>query len=125
MFAKEGNNGGQITMSQKIYPTCRLCEKLNAEMTHCAIYGKLAPENIDNTALAGVCAKGGEYVRMLHAVPNEFNYGKLPKGKKIDEEADETLFIFNASDEKEGFQIQHGMSLEEWAQQVFKPSNKD
>jgi hypothetical protein len=37
------NNGGFIQMVMKqIYPTCRLCDKLNAEMTHCAIYGALA-----------------------------------------------------------------------------------
>ncbi|MEB9895717.1 hypothetical protein P4K96_19800 [Bacillus cereus] len=61
---------------QKIYPTCRLCDKMNAEMTNCMIYGALTPENINNTALAAACKKSGDYVRLMHAVPNEFNYGK-------------------------------------------------
>jgi len=39
----------------KIHPTCRICNKLNTEMTHCAIFGALSPERVDNTALAVAC----------------------------------------------------------------------
>ena len=30
---------------KKIIPTCRLCEKLSEDMTHCAIYGPLGSSN--------------------------------------------------------------------------------
>ncbi len=103
----------------KIYPTCRICDKLNAEMTHCAIFGALTPGQIDNTAMGAACSKSGDYVRLIHAVPNESNYGKLPNGQKVDEEADEQLLIFDADDETKGFQERHGMTLEEWAALTF------
>jgi hypothetical protein len=112
-------------VGKKIYPTCRLCDKLNANMTHCAIYGAIAPENIDNTALAAACVKGGEYVRLLHAVPNEFNYGIYPNAKIIDEEGDNELLVYDVTDEREGFKSKHGMTLEEWAQQAFSGKKKD
>ncbi|MEK5400155.1 hypothetical protein [Paenibacillus sp. FSL K6-2859] len=108
-----------MVMKQKIYPTCRLCDKLNAEMTHCAIYGALAPENIDNTALAGACSLSGEYVRLLHASPNEYNYGRLPDGKLVDEEEDRQLFIFDKKDETDKFIEKHGITLEQWANSFF------
>lgn len=118
-------------MKQKIYPTCRLCDKLNAEMTHCAIYGGLSPENIDNTALAGACSLSGEYVRLLHAVPNEYNYGHLLGGKLVNEEEDRQLFIFDKKDESDKFIENHGISLEQWAsfffikRSIFKNENND
>ncbi|MFD2614636.1 hypothetical protein [Paenibacillus gansuensis] len=102
---------------QKIYPTCRICDKLNAEMTHCAIFGALTTEQVDNTAIGAACTKSGDYVRMLHAVPNEYNYGK--KGKPVDEEADNELLVFDANYETNGFQERHGMTLEEWASLTF------
>lgn len=104
---------------QKIYPTCRICDKLNAEMTHCAIFGSLTTEQIDKTAVGAACNKSGDYVRLLHAVPNEYNYGKTPTGKPIDEEADNKLLVFNEDDEMKGFQERHGMTLEEWASITF------
>lgn len=103
----------------KIFPTCRICDKLNAEMTHCAIFGALTPGQSDNTAVGSACSKSGDYVRMLHAVPNEYNYGKTPAGKPIDEEADNQLLVFDANDETQGFQERHGMTLEEWAAATF------
>jgi hypothetical protein len=105
--------------AQKIYPTCRICEKLNHQMTHCAVYGPISPENIDNTALGSACAKSGDYVRLIHAQPNEYNYGRTPTGEKIDEKADSELLVFDAVDEAEGFEIRHGMTLEEWAKITF------
>jgi hypothetical protein len=115
------NNGGfiQMVMKQKIYPTCLLCDKLNAEMTHCAIYGSLPPENIDNTAIAGACSLSGEYVRLLHASPNEYNYGRLPGGKLVDEEEDRQLYIFDKKDETDKFIEKHGITLEQWANSFF------
>lgn len=103
----------------KIFATCRICDKLNAEMTHCAIFGALAPEQVDNTALAGACNKSGDYVRLLHAVPNEYNYGKTLAGKPVDEEADSQLLVFSADDESKEFQERNGMTLEEWAALTF------
>lgn len=104
---------------QKIYPTCRICDKLNAEMTHCAIFGALTAGQVNNTAVGAACTKSGDYVRMLHAVPNEYNYGKLPKGQMIDEEGDNELLVFDANDETKGFEERHGMTLEEWASITF------
>lgn len=103
----------------KIYSTCRICDKLNAEMTHCAIFGALKPGQVDNTALGSACHKSGDFVRLLHAKPNEYNYGRTPAGKLVDEEADSTLFVFDADDETKGFQERHGMTLEEWAAATF------
>ncbi|MFE5321540.1 hypothetical protein ACFQ88_22795 [Paenibacillus sp. NPDC056579] len=110
---------------QKIYPTCRLCDKMNAEMTHCAIYGAVAPENINNTAIGAACVKSGDYVRLLHAVPNDYNYGRMSNGKPVDEDKDSELLVFSAVDEREGFKQQHGISLEEWAEMAFKGKNKE
>ncbi|OME78571.1 hypothetical protein BK120_22800 [Paenibacillus sp. FSL A5-0031] len=107
----------------KIHPTCRICVKLNAEMTHCAIFGAIAPDQINNTALAAACNKAGDYVRFLHAVPNEYNYGKTPEGKQVDEVADSMLLVFDADDESGKFQERHGMTLEEWAALTFRPNN--
>ncbi|AWP25310.1 MULTISPECIES: hypothetical protein [Paenibacillus] len=104
--------------TQKIYPTCRICEKLNDEMTHCAVFGPISPDNINNTALGGACAKSGDYVRLLHARPNEYNYGR-GSSKTVDEQEDEELLVFDASDEAEGFKIQNGITLEEWAKLTF------
>jgi hypothetical protein len=110
---------------QKIYPTCRLCNKMNAELTHCAIYGAVSPENIHNTAMAAACVQSGDYVRLLHAVPNEYNYGRLANNKKVDEEGDNELFVFDAADENEGFQKKHGLTLEEWALNTFTDTKND
>lgn len=110
---------------QKIYPTCRLCDKMNAELTHCAIYGAMAPENINNISMAGSCVKSGDYVRLLHAVPNEYNYGQTVNGNVVNEEASNELLVFDAEDEREGFQHKHGITLEEWAIQTFTVKNKD
>lgn len=107
----------------KIHPTCRICVKLNAEMTHCAIFGALSPDRVDNTALAAACNKSGDYVRLLHALPNEYNYGKTPAGKSIDEVADSVLLVFDSNDESEKFHERHGMTLEEWAKSTFGPIN--
>ncbi|MCZ8516312.1 hypothetical protein O9H85_28760 [Paenibacillus filicis] len=104
---------------QKIYPTCRICDKLNAEMTFCAIFGALTPGQADNTAIGAACSKSGDYVRLLHAVPNEYNYGKTPSGKPVDEEGDSQLLIFDSSDETKSFHERHGMTLEEWAAITF------
>ncbi|CAM4053099.1 hypothetical protein L1N85_19900 [Paenibacillus alkaliterrae] len=109
----------------KIHPTCRICDKLNADMTHCAIFGALTPERIDNTAIAAACNKSGDYVRLLHAVPNEYNYGKTPTGKPVDEEADNVLLVFDSEDESEEFQERHGMTLEEWAERTFGAKTKE
>lgn len=109
---------------QKIYPTCRLCDKMNSELTHCAIYGAVAPENINNIGMAGVCVKAGEYVRLLHAVPNEYNYGPLINGKIVDEKESNELLVFDAVNEKDGFQHKYGMTLEEWAIQTFSDKKK-
>ncbi|GKS12864.1 hypothetical protein YDYSY3_38640 [Paenibacillus chitinolyticus] len=106
-----------MNVKRKIYPTCRLCEKLNTFETHCAIYGAIEPESINNTAIGAACLKSGDYVRSLHAIPNEYNY-RLGENK-TDEIADEALLIFDAKNENEGFKNKHGMSLEEWAQQTF------
>lgn len=114
-----------MNMKQKIYPTCNLCDKLNAEMTHCAIFGPISVENTNNTAIGAACSNSGDYVRLLHAVPNHYNYGFTPDGKKIDETSDEELLIFDAGKELEGFTLKHGISLEEWAQQAFKEKNKE
>ncbi|MDK8193139.1 hypothetical protein QP794_23915 [Paenibacillus sp. UMB7766-LJ446] len=103
---------------KKIIPTCRLCEKLSEDMTHCAIYGPLGVNNADNTALAASCVASGDYVRLLHAVPNEYNLGV--EVTPIEEEArrpDELndLQIFNSDD----FENRHGISLLEWAAKTF------
>jgi hypothetical protein len=103
----------------RILPTCRICDKLNAEMTHCAIFGALTPRQSDNTTVGAACSKSGDYVRMLHAVPNEYNYGKTPAGKAVDEEADNQLLVYDADDETENFHERHGMTLEEWASITF------
>lgn len=108
----------------KIFPTCRICNKLNAEMTHCAIYGALSNDRIDNTALAAACNKSGDYVRLLHAVPNEYNYGRTPTGAGIDEDADNVLLVFD-EDESKSFVEQHGMTLEEWAEKSFGSIQRD
>ena len=105
---------------QKIYPTCRICDKLNAEMTHCAIFGALIAGQTDNTAMGSACSKSGDFVRMLHAKPNEYNMGRTPAGKLVDEEADSQLLVFDADDETKGFKEQHGMTLQEWAAETFK-----
>jgi hypothetical protein len=107
----------------KIYPTCRICDKLNAEMTHCAIFGALTTGQVDSTAVGAVCSNKGDYVRLLHAVPNDYNYGRTPTGERVDEEADAQLLVFDADDEVEGFKERHGMTLEEWAALTF-PSGK-
>lgn len=127
IISNEAIYGGLVTMTgkAKIYPTCRLCDKMNAEMTHCAIFGAVAPENINNTAMAAACSKSGDYVRLLHAVPNEYNYGRLPNGKTVDEDADSELLVYDATDEREGFQNKHGMTLEEWALQTFTGKKND
>lgn len=104
---------------QKIYPTCRICDKLNAEMTHCAIFGSLTQGQVDNTAVGMSCNKSGDYVRLLHAVPNAYNQGKTPMGKPIDEEADSQLLIYDSEDETKIFHERHGMTLEEWAEITF------
>ena len=85
------------------------------------MFGSLSPKDLDNTALGNACAKSGDYVRLIHAQPNEYNYGWTPTGEKIDEKADDELLIFDANkvDEAEGFEIQHGMTLEEWAKMTF------
>ncbi|AGA60094.1 hypothetical protein Theco_4097 (plasmid) [Thermobacillus composti KWC4] len=106
-------------MGKKIYPTCRICDKLNAEMTHCAIFGPLDPNDIDNTAIGAACAKSGDFVRFIHAVPNEYNFGKTLDGRPKDEAAESELLIYDANDEKKGFEIKHGMTLEEWARITF------
>lgn len=108
---------------QKIYPTCRICDKLNAEMTHCAIFGKLTPGQADNTAVGAACNKSGDYVRMLHAIPNDYNYGSAGHG--VDEAADNSLLIFDAEEEPKGFQERHGMTLEEWAALTFGGKNTE
>ncbi|QHW35553.1 hypothetical protein GZH47_32220 (plasmid) [Paenibacillus rhizovicinus] len=103
----------------KIYPTCRICDKLNAEGTHCAIFGALTTGQVDNTAVGNACSKSGDYVRMLHAKPNEYNLGRTPAGKPIVDEEESQLLVFDADDETKGFQERHGMSLEEWAISTF------
>lgn len=108
----------------KIYPTCRLCDKMNEEMTHCAIFGAIATEDVNNTAMAASCVASGDYVRLLHAVPNEYNYGQGKNGQTVDEIADNELLVFDSSDESIGFEKVHGMTLEEWAQRTFR-SNDD
>lgn len=58
------------------------------------------PENINNTAIGSSCKLSGDYVRLLHAVPNEYNYGRAVSPREsVDEEADKELFIFNRVDE--------------------------
>lgn len=114
-----------MTIKQKIHPTCRLCNKMNNEMTHCAIFGAVSPENINNTAMAAACVKSGDYVRLLHAIPNEFNYGRLKNGKTIDESGDNQLFIYDAADERDGFKNTHEMTLEEWARITFVAKKND
>ncbi len=108
-----------MTTKPKIYPTCRLCDKMNAELTHCAIYGNTDSKNINNTALAAACSKAGDYVRLLHAVPNEYNYGRLPNQGKVDEDADNELVIYDGNDESKDFSNKHGVSIEEWAIEFF------
>ncbi len=109
--------------TQKINPTCRICEKLNDEMTHCAVFGAITPENTNNTALGAACAKLGDYVRLLHARPNEYNYGYRQVDSVVAEREDEELLVFDAADEAEGFQIQNGITLEEWARMTFGNGN--
>ncbi|WP_336775089.1 MULTISPECIES: hypothetical protein [unclassified Paenibacillus] len=108
----------------KIHPTCRICDKLNAEMTHCAIFGALVPGQLDNTALAATCDKSGDYIRYIHAVPNNFNYGKTSTGKPIDEEGDSQLLVYSADDETLDFKERHGISLEQWAQETFSKNQE-
>ncbi|MGU3473225.1 hypothetical protein ACLBWT_19020 [Paenibacillus sp. D51F] len=110
---------------QKIHPTCRICDKLNAEMTHCAIFGPLTPGQADNTAVGAACNKSGDYVRLLHATPNVYNLGKTSVGTPIDVEADSQLLVFDQKDEIEGFKEQHGMTLEEWAAATFGRDRMD
>ncbi|WP_168123873.1 hypothetical protein [Paenibacillus sp. HB172176] len=74
----------------------------------------------DNIAVGAACNKSSDYVRLLHVVPNEYNYGKTPAGKSVDEEADNELVVFEANDELRGFQERHGMTLEEWANFTFR-----
>lgn len=88
---------------QKIYPTCRICDKLNAEMTHCAIFGALAPCLVDNTAVGATCNKSGDYVLLIRAAPNEYNNGKTPSDKPVDEEKDNQHLVFDAEDETQSF----------------------
>ncbi|MFC5402350.1 hypothetical protein [Cohnella soli] len=107
------------TAKPKIYPTCRICDKLNAEMTHCAIFGALKPGQVDNTAVGSACNKSGDFVRMLHAKPNEYNLGRTPAGKPVDEDADSQLLVFDVDDETMGFKERHGMTLEQWALNTF------
>lgn len=114
-----------MSSKQKIYPTCRLCEKMNTELTHCAIYGAITAENINNTAIGAACAMSGEYVRLLRAVPNEYNYGKLPNKQVVDEAADQQLFVYSAGDEGEEFVRNHGITLEEWAVEFFVNRDED
>lgn len=113
------------TVKPKIHPTCRICDKLNAEMTHCAVFGALQPGQVDNTALGSACNKSGDFVRMLHAKPNEYNMGRTPTGQPIDEEADSQLLVFDAEDEAEGFKMHTGMTLEEWAFRTFVEKKSD
>ncbi|QQZ64530.1 hypothetical protein JI735_34405 (plasmid) [Paenibacillus sonchi] len=114
-----------MTTKPKIYPTCRLCEKMNTELTHCAIYGAITAENINNTAIGAACAMSGEYVRLLRAIPNEYNYGKLPNKQIVDEEADQELHIYDGGDESVDFIHNHGISLEEWAVEFFVKRSED
>lgn len=119
-----------MSSKPKIYPTCRLCEKMNTELTHCAIFGAITDENINNTAIGAACSLSGDYVRLLRAVPNEYNLGKLPNNQTVNEESDQELLIFS-NDESLDFINNHGITLEEWAVQFFvnrandKRSNKE
>ncbi|MDN8593173.1 hypothetical protein Q0V21_31070 [Paenibacillus sp. 11B] len=114
-----------MSTKQKIYPTCNLCDKLNADMTHCAIYGPVSLAETNNTAIGAACTKSGDYVRLLHAVPNDFNYGFTSDGKTIDEAADEELLVYDAGKELDGFKLKHGLTLQEWAEQAFSERKRD
>jgi hypothetical protein len=102
-------------MKKKFYPTCRVCDKLNETMTHCTVYGPISPENLDNTAIGAACQKSGDYVRFIHAVPNEFNY----QDPSMDE-LNNQLLVYSRSDEEDLFLGKHGMTLEEWAKIAFR-----
>jgi hypothetical protein len=56
---------------------------------------------------------------LLHASPNEYNYGCLPGGKLVDEEEDRQLYIFDKKDETDKFIEKHGITLEQWANSFF------
>lgn len=97
-------------------------------MNYCAIFGPIM--DVDNTAMGNACSKSGDYVRLIHTVPNQYNYGFMPDGQKIDESGDDQLLIFDVPhtleaevDESELFSYQNGMTLEEWASKMFTMEN--
>ncbi|AJE54277.1 hypothetical protein [Paenibacillus polymyxa] len=89
---------------KQFYPTCRICDKLSADMTHCLIYGQLNPAQIDDKQAAATCTTNGDYIRYLHATPNHHNYAAL--------------------DEREEFENKFGITLEGWIQQTFGKESK-
>jgi hypothetical protein len=107
---------------KKIFvPTCRLCEKMNDTMTHCAIFGPINPENVDSPVYTQGCVKSGDYVRLLHAVPNEHNF----IDPEIAEENQELRVYTSNNKEDNSFSIRHGMTLEEWANETFSIKRGD
>ncbi|MDR6884321.1 hypothetical protein J2X61_006121 [Bacillus sp. 3255] len=109
-----------VILKKMFVPTCRVCEKLNDIMTHCAIYGPVAPENVDSPVYARGCLLSGEYVRLIHAVPNEHNY--IDPKQASDDFA---CRIYSHSSENESFSLKHGITLEEWAKQTFSSVRGD
>ncbi|MFB5269298.1 hypothetical protein ACE41H_21285 [Paenibacillus enshidis] len=104
----------------RVYPTCLICDKLDSTMTSCAIYGLLSPGQINDTSIGKSCSEQGDYIRRLHATPNEFNYQTGAK-------EEESLLVFNIEDEAQKFRTEHGITIEEWIQQTFsqQQSNKE
>ena len=102
-------------MKKVFVPTCRVCEKLNDIMTHCAIFGLVEPENVDSPSYAYGCTETKDYVRLIHAVPNEHNF----LDPKQIEEAFE-FQIYSNDTENQLFTLRHGMTLEEWATATFR-----
>lgn len=100
-------------MSKKrVHPTCLICDKLDSTMASCAIYGMLAAGQINDTSVGKRCSEQGDYIRRLHATPNEFNY-------QLGTAEDESLLVYNIEDEAQKFRIEHGITVEEWIQKTF------
>lgn len=96
---------------KRFYPTCRVCDKLNAELNCCAIYGKLKMNQVDDKGTAAACVSKGDYIRYLHATPNKYNYEI-----DVDEQHSDAVELF---DERDMFKAKHGFSLDEFIQRTF------
>ncbi|MNW60379.1 hypothetical protein D3C74_383590 [compost metagenome] len=96
---------------KRFYPTCRVCDKLNAEMNCCAIYGELEKSQVDSKETAARCSLKGDYIRYLHATPNKYNYEI-----NVEDQHQEAVELF---DERDMFKAKHGFSLEEFINRTF------